>query len=298
MRPTALIPALLCAGALTLTFLCLFAGHKRAFMEDYHLLTLNTSRIGSNLLNDGNGPISSLLNNVTDITDTLGITDDINNAVASFAERVGVEDFYSVHILDYCYGSYVPVPVANGTVKQGDIHKNVSACSNRTAMFTWDPAESLERSLNESGVNISLDDLQWPEDIQTGIDALHILQKAVFVLYCISIGLIFICFLAALLALFADGRLGAAVNVLLTLLAFLSVGIASGIVTAVIVKGSDVINKYGKEIGVESHWGGKFLAITWSATGLMLLAVLVWSIECCFGRRRRRGSGGYVAKHG
>jgi hypothetical protein len=40
MRPTALIPAVCCIAALILSFLCLFAGHKQSFMEDYHLMTV------------------------------------------------------------------------------------------------------------------------------------------------------------------------------------------------------------------------------------------------------------------
>jgi hypothetical protein len=44
MRPTALIPAVCCTVALILSFLCLFAGHKQSFMEDYHLLTVTTPR--------------------------------------------------------------------------------------------------------------------------------------------------------------------------------------------------------------------------------------------------------------
>jgi hypothetical protein len=40
MRPTALIPALCCIAALVLSFLCLFAGSKKNFMEDYHILTV------------------------------------------------------------------------------------------------------------------------------------------------------------------------------------------------------------------------------------------------------------------
>jgi len=40
MRLTALVPVLCCIVALILSFLCLFAGHKQSFMEDYHLLTV------------------------------------------------------------------------------------------------------------------------------------------------------------------------------------------------------------------------------------------------------------------
>jgi hypothetical protein len=40
MRLTALVPVLCCTAALILSFLCLFAGHKESFMEDYHIMTV------------------------------------------------------------------------------------------------------------------------------------------------------------------------------------------------------------------------------------------------------------------
>lgn len=62
MRCLAVIPILLCAASLVLTFLCLFAGRNKGFMEDYAVLTLNTSRIGQNVLQTlelGNSEVSS-----------------------------------------------------------------------------------------------------------------------------------------------------------------------------------------------------------------------------------------------
>ena len=41
MRFSALIPAVLSAAALILTFLCLFAGSKQGFMEDYAIVTVS-----------------------------------------------------------------------------------------------------------------------------------------------------------------------------------------------------------------------------------------------------------------
>jgi hypothetical protein len=43
MRFSALIPAVLSAAALILTFLCLFAGSKQGFMEDYAIVTVSPS---------------------------------------------------------------------------------------------------------------------------------------------------------------------------------------------------------------------------------------------------------------
>lgn len=204
------------------------------------------------------------------------------------AARLGVDDWYSVHILDYCEGQYIPIPLPNATVKSDDIHKNVTDCSKRTANFQFDPKEIIERKLNESGLGVTLDDLEWPDNIQRGIDALHAIQTAVFVMYCISIGLIAISFLAALPAIITSGRLAACLNVLVASLAFLAIGLASALVTAVCVKGSEIIDKYGKPIGLEAHKGSKFLGLTWAATALMLITLCLWVFETCIGHRRRR----------
>ncbi|KAF5844202.1 hypothetical protein GGP41_004947 [Bipolaris sorokiniana] len=289
MRFLALLPVLCCTAALILSFLCLFAGHKKGFMEDYSLLTLNTSAIGQNLVDrvsNSDSTISNIINLIPDsITDT--VTDEINERIDEFRERAGIEDWYSAHMLNYCEGQYTPDEAANATLKQDDISKNVTECSKNRAMYKFDPTDIIQRALNKSGIDITLQDLQWPEDIQDGIDALNAIMAAMFVLYVIAICLIFLTLVTSLVGILTSGRLSACLNIGLSLLAFLAIGIASGLVTAVMVKGTDVINEHGNQIGLESHYGGKFLALTWAATGLMLLAVLAWFIALCFGRSER-----------
>ena len=286
MRPTALIPALLCVAALVLSFLCLFAGHKKNFMEDYHVLTLNTSMLGQGVLDsDSDNPITNLLSGV-DLPDS--ITDKIDEGINTVTERLGIEDFYSAHILNYCYGGYTPIETANATVDQDEISKNVTGCTKAKPMFAFDPTEIIQDAIDKSGVDITLEDLKWPDNIQSGIDALRTVSIATFVLYCISIALIFLCLITAVIAILTSGRLSACLNLMLVTLAFLSIGIASGLVTAVAVKGADVINQYGNDIGIEAHRGGKFLAITWAATALMFITMIVWCLEFCIGHRRNR----------
>lgn len=254
---------------------------------------LNTSRLGYEFLNataDSSNPITNLFNDLTN-----DVQDDINNVIGDTAERLGLDDFYSVHMMDYCYGDYTPTPLPNATVSSSDIHKNVTACSNQTAMYKFDPTAIIEQQLNESGIDVTLDDLNWPQDIQTGINALHILQTTVFVLYCIAIALIALSLVVALVSIFASGRLSACLNFLLCGCAFLAIGLASAIITAVIVKGSEIINKYGNDIGIEAHRGNKFLAITWAATALMLIVLVWWIGDCCVGRRKKTAN---YAKHG
>lgn len=163
------------------------------------------------------------------------------------------------------------------------------------AAFKFDPEAIIEEKLNETGTGITLQDLDWPEDIDNGIKALHAVQMAVFVLYIVAIVLIFLSLVASLVSLFASGRGSACANVLLAILAFLAIGIGSGLVTAVAVKGADIINEHGAQVGIEAHRGSKFLALTWAATGLMFVAMVAWCVETCFGRRHKNRT---YAKHG
>jgi hypothetical protein len=292
MRPTALIPALCSAAALILTFLCLFAGHKASFMEDYSLLTLNTSAIGQTLLTPSSDSSlsSTLLNLIPDSLET-----SINNEIGEIRQKLGVEDWYSMHMLNFCEGQYTPDESANATLKIGDIKKNVTECEKNRAMYKFDPTAIIEDALNKTGVDVTLADLNWPEDIQRGIDALNALMAAMFVLYVIAICLIFVTLVASVFAVLSSGRLSACVNFLISTLAFLAIGLASALVTAVIVKGTHIINDKGKEIGLAAYWGGKFLALTWAATALMLIVLVAWIVEFCVGRRQKRVS---YTKHG
>lgn len=195
----------------------------------------------------------------------------------------------------YCEGYYTPDPVPNATLKRSDINRNVTDCSNRTAMYNFDPQRILQQELDNSGHgNINLvSDLRWPEGVSDGIRALRIAARAAFVLYCIAIAFEGIALILAMVSFFLEGRLSAFANMFVDWLAFLVIGIASAITTAIAVKGADVINEYGDDIGIQAQRGDKFLILTWIATGLMLLASIVWCFDCILGSRRRRSASKY-----
>jgi len=199
--------------------------------------------------------------------------------------------------MNYCYGAYTPGPVPNATLSKSKIHQNVTGCSHQTAMFAFDPAAALQNSLDESGVGITLADLDWPKDLENGIDALSIAMKASFVLYCIGIAF---CFQTAIASAFwvsrcsNGGILTAILEIIMALSAFLSLGIASTIVTVVAVKSDSIINKYGKPIGVSADRGNGFLGLTWAATALMFIA----SIAGCAGCFRKRDRKSVKRYHG
>lgn len=184
----------------------------------------------------------------------------------------------------------------NNNNEDEDAKKNITKCSNRTALYNFNPQKILQQELDASNTGIDLSDLNWPSDISTGLNALRIAAKATFVLYCIAIGFIGIALLAAVASIFLAGRLSAILNVIADWMAFVTLGIASAIATAVAVKGARTINKYGGEVGVSADRGNKFLVITWVATGLLLLSSVVWCVLAVMGRRRYKA--GTVPKYG
>jgi len=247
---------------------------------------LNTSQFGESVLNASRSSSNPFLSFVDNITNS--IENDINNDLNSIAQDLGLHDFYSAHILDFCEGYFVPGPVPNATLSRSSIHRNITSCSNKTAMYSFDPRVVLQQELNKTGHgNINLTDLQWPSEVDKGLQALRIASKATFVLYCIAIAFTAIAAIFALLSIFFDGRLSSFINVILDWLAFLAIGLASAIVTAIAVKAKDVINKYGNPVGISATKGNKFLILTWVATGAMLLASMVWCFDCIFGTRKR-----------
>ncbi|ROW10707.1 hypothetical protein VPNG_05146 [Cytospora leucostoma] len=297
MRFSALGPFILGLGALVLTLLCLFAGSTKSFLTDYSLITVNTSQIGSNLLDSSYVNSNSQLSDIIDALPS-DIKDDADALLNTVIRQLGIHDFYSANLMTYCEGYYEPAAVPNATVTASSITKNVTYCSPRTADFQFDPRAALQRDLDASG-NSWLDasaDLDWPDKVEEGIDAVHVVQRAAFILYCIATGLCGLSAIASLLTVFASsggGRACACGDLLLAALAFLAALAASALATAVAEVGARAVDQYGGQVGISAGAGRRFMGLTWGATGAMLVCVVWWSVDCCCcccgGGGRRKG---------
>ncbi|KAF2084009.1 hypothetical protein K490DRAFT_59963 [Saccharata proteae CBS 121410] len=370
MRLTALLPAACALIAIILSFLCLFAGSKRAFLEDYNILTLNTSRIGQNILNStlggGDGPLPDIPNpfanttipdipnplntsgsdplaNLTDPFSGINITDplstlvprdlddslsnltsslnsDLNSLISSIARDLGLSDFYSAHLLTYCSGTYTPQPVPNASVPLSSIRKSTTYCSAPSADFQFNPTAVLSDALaNATGLDITLDDLDWPAGITAKLNELRAAWSAAIAFYILAIAFTFLALFAAIAVLFTapashrgttttatttrttNGRRASflpPIHLALHATAFLSLLLASAIVTTIAIDATTAINKFGNAIGVAAVRGSGLLGLTWAAAGLEFLGAgcggwMWWSRGRGAGRRdaARRGRG-------
>jgi len=293
--------------AFILGMLCLFAGHKPGFMEDYNILTLNTSTLGHDLIptpttDSGSTAtatsigsfFSNLAHNVTGEIEG-DLANDLNKIAGDVADKLadelGINQWYSLHLMDLCEGSYSP----NATQKGA--HKNVTHCTNQTAMYHFDITKQISKELQIGKFNISLSDINWPDSIQDGLNDLNMALDATFVLYAIGIAAAGCGILAAIFAFFLHGsRLISFGNWGLATLSFLAFLVASIIITIIQNKASHIVNKYGNEIGLYAYKGGKYLVITWVAVAVMFLAMLAWVVEFCIGRKNKRRE--YTEKKG
>jgi hypothetical protein len=241
------------------------------------------------------GFFSSLLHNITSSVEG-DASSELSSLTSSLARAVGVADFYSAYVLDYCSGSYEPQPVPNATLPAHDIKRNVTYCSpHATGHYNFTPGAALQQTLDETHTGVTLADLHWPSEIDTGIDDLHEAMNATLALYALGIAFAGLAMLAALAAFGASSVCAAVTLGILAFLGFLAFGVASGAVTAVAVKATREVNKYGAAISVSASKGDGFLALTWAATGCMLVASLAGCLGMCGGRRAgRRSSGKYV----
>ncbi|KAH8804946.1 actin cortical patch SUR7/pH-response regulator pali [Xylogone sp. PMI_703] len=286
MRFTALLPFACAVVAFILSMLCLFAGHKRGFMEDYHILTVNTSTLGHNLFNDtassSSGIFGSLFSNITNT-----IENDLDGALDDLADKLskelGIEQWYSLHLMDLCEGTYAPNATANRA------KKNVTSCTNETAMYHFDLEKTLNEQLSVGDLHINLSDIGWPDTIQDDVNKVNVALDATFVLYVIGIAAAGLLILTSFVSVFLNGsRLVSFGNWGLAVISFLTLLAASIIVTVFQDKAASAINKYGNDIGAYAYKGKKYLIITWVSVAVMFLAVLAWMVEFCVGRRNSR----------
>ena len=234
----------------------------------------------SGLLGDVKGDVKGELHNVSS-----SVEGDISNKIKQYAHDIAralnISDFYSLHLLDYCQGYYEPGPAVNATNRSP--WQNVTACSNRTALFAWDPEQEIQADLPK-GINVT--DLAWSGFMQQSIEDARGALQATFVFYCMgaaAAGLALLCSVAGVLG---GGPLVVLANCALDAFAFFALLIASAAVTWAINSTSNVINGLGNDIGIYAYRGTTFIGMTWAATVLMALAAAAWVVELSLGRKK------------
>lgn len=141
------LPLIFSMAAFALALVALLAGKEPGTLEEYHIVLFNTSTLGHDFItnmvsgddddasstsatatptptstDDGGGIggwFSSVKASATAIAGSLeseaaSILDDIGNDVADkLADELGIEQFYSLHVMNMCEGNYAPNATAS-----------------------------------------------------------------------------------------------------------------------------------------------------------------------------------------
>lgn len=119
----AIIGMLLASVGFVLTVLTLVADRTRGFMEDYHLIMLNTSGLGQDIIPTGDktptckhgGILGKICESATSragdaLEDLIG-----NDAAGKLAETLGIQQWYSLHVMNLCEGTFLDATGAYNT---------------------------------------------------------------------------------------------------------------------------------------------------------------------------------------
>lgn len=136
-------------------------------------------------------------------------------------------------------------------------------------------------------MDVNLKDLGWPDEIQDALDKLNAALTALFIFYVLALAFSALSLLGGLWAAAKpEARRVNGVNLLLVTLAVVCLAVSSIAVTVGVTMGVDEINDAGRSVGVNVSRGNKFLAVTWAAMGVMLLASVFWLVRFCVQRRK------------
>ncbi|KAF3768303.1 hypothetical protein M406DRAFT_249383 [Cryphonectria parasitica EP155] len=200
MRPAIGMPIMIIS--LVLTMLALIAGKSPGFMEDYHILLLNTSMLDQNLLTAQTsreldpsptsceslgGTLGNLCASATaalessvssDLAELPSIEDDIADKLA---KELGIKQWYSLHVMNICQGTFTP----NVTTLR--VGYNVSSCTQPLNTTLLNISTLLDHQLKMGPLHLNLNKLGFTQDFQDQLNKIPGLFQALTGLYILAI---------------------------------------------------------------------------------------------------------------
>jgi hypothetical protein len=328
------LPVIITAIALLLSVLCVYAGSKPGMMDNYAVFTLNTSRVGENVLRDINGAIKSVdikfkrsesmdapvavitpapttmvtmaqrdievTNMASGIESAFGsatskvgskatsaksqvaskassaqsaaksaansavgsaqkkVIEIVNKAFRKSIEGLDLEDIYNVHISSSCIGTY--------EYKDG---KNYTSSDNSSR-------------INERRPRI---------DSCEGHSAVNPFQ-IVRIIYWIAVVMTAIALILGIFGTVRPTKKVAMINVLGSLPAIVSMGLASAVTHGMATGAAHLITFVGEKVGITGVAGSKFITLTWATTIMLLVNMSFWALAFFLIGRAAKQSGG------
>ncbi|KAJ5033008.1 uncharacterized protein L3040_009593 [Drepanopeziza brunnea f. sp. 'multigermtubi'] len=197
----------------------------------------------------------------------------VNRLVAEVLDALGIKDYYSLYLDEFCSGDYT---------ESGGM--DTDKCTSFDNALTLPGSSSSSSTLQIGSTIFDFSALNLPAKLSSAGGTITQLTRALLALLALgtaSSGLLILLtpLLTILLSLFLHPKRQPAVRLLLTALAALastSLLTVAAIETAILVLVSGLVNGVGDGLGIEVQSGRRYLALLWVSAGAMLLATAVW----------------------
>ncbi|KXX79428.1 Protein ECM7 [Madurella mycetomatis] len=305
-----LIPVFCSLAAFILVMLALLAGNSPGVLENYDIISVNTSGLGKNLVDRLSSDAATPTQTTDDFCDSLGsflgkacdsatsavasaessIADNLNDIGNDIADRLAdeldIRDFYSLHALRICEGDFNPDGRRNVTeCHSGFAEQGFSIPSLLTQTITIDIGPLFER-------NLSLADLGLTQDIESALDSLNSLLKAFTIIFAIGVGFTGLSLLASVaevvLRNHGSGLLWS--NLVIASLAVLFVVLGGLVATIGARVAEGKINDLGESVGLSAVAGTGWVILVWIGAGLMVVVCSYWAWATARMRRARKAA--------
>ncbi|KAI0852573.1 actin cortical patch SUR7/pH-response regulator pali [Daldinia vernicosa] len=295
------IPTILSLVGFVLAMIALFAGSgsQQQSMEQYHIIAINMSTFGHDLVptasSSGSQPTATNGDGFgwDDIQDGLDdiegqIADELNGIANDIADQLsrelGISQWYSIHVTTACEGNFAPNATSPGA------WYNTTNCTAQSAGVQFNLTDILQKEISAGPLNINAANIPIPDSIQQTIDYVNKFLLATFILFVLGAGFSGLSFLSCIITLTLRreviGRGAILVNMVLAALAALSLAAGAAIATAISKRGASEINDQGAEYGISAVEGTQFMIISWVAFAVMFVTLAFWTVSCCMPRRQ------------
>lgn len=226
-----------------------------------------------------------------DVLPGTSLDDDLLKTGFKGGEALGLEDFYTAHLWNYCSGS-ITVDGSKETWK-------VTDCSKPKTTFHFDIYEIFKLDSDANGKDgLTEDDI--PDSVTKVDKAIKVVSNVMVAMFCCGLVGLVVTFVVGWFGLLS--RWGSCVTTIFADVAFFFILAASIIATALYATLKEGFNRGLKDFGAVANLNNKTLIIMWLGVGFAFGASLFWMFStcCCSGRSRkimghsdRSGSGSY-----
>lgn len=309
------LPVIITAIALLLSVLCVYAGSKPGMMDNYAVFTLNTSRVGENVLRDINGAIESVdikFKRSEPMAASVAMITPAPTTMMTMAQRDFADDFETkIGSLTSKAGSKVTSAKSEVASKASSAQSAAKSAANSAVASAQEKVieivnkafrkaiEGLElqdiynihissscigtyeykdgKNYTSSDSKARIDELRPRIDSCEGHSAVNPFQ-IVRIIYWIAVVTTAVALVLGIYGIVRPSKKVALINVFGTLPALIFMGLASALTHGMATGAAHLITFVGEKIGITGVSGSKFITFTWATTILLLVNMAFWAL--------------------